>query len=173
MKKLLAVLAAAIMVMGLSVTAFAAPSPSSAVTVSGDVASVSTTTQEMTVADAQAIIGGDVQASQLNVVWQADITATKLPATLSFTASGTAAPQKIYVFHYVDGAWKLEGSGDPQTVTITCDSVSPFAVVVYTPAGGKSPKTGETNTLTTVAMISVVVAGAALAFVLAPKKKRD
>ncbi|MCR5404027.1 MAG: Ig-like domain-containing protein, partial [Butyrivibrio sp.] len=76
----------------------------------------------------QIINGGN----ELQVVWQADVTATKLPATLTFFTSngtshfnpdGSVALQKIYVFHYVDGAWKLEGSDETENVVITCDTV--------------------------------------------------
>ena len=45
------------------------------------------------------------------------------PGTHNFTVNGTASPQKLYVFHYDDGAWKMEGSKGP-TVTVTVDQLS-------------------------------------------------
>ena len=79
-----------------------------------------------------------------------------------------ACPQKIYVFHYVDETWKVEGSGDPKTVTVTVDKLSPFAVVVYNPEGSKSPKTGEGAVLPIA--FGLVIAAGVIAFVLAPKR---
>lgn len=79
---------------------------------------------KLTHEDAEAIINSVTSANQLATVLCADITATSSPATISFTVNGTAPVQKIYVFHYVDGGWKIEGSGEPKTVTVTVDKLS-------------------------------------------------
>ena len=175
MKKLLAVVVAVVMVLAMGVTAFAAGSPDGKnVQISGDVAGYAESSVKLDAPTAAGIIGNGTTAAQVAVVYNGDITTTKTPATLSFTVNNSAAPQKLYVFHYVNGAWKIEGSGDPKTVTITVDSASPFAVVVWSPAGtpakpGTSPKTGETNAVAIV-LASVLAAGA-VAFVVAQKKR--
>lgn len=75
--------------------------------------------------DAEAIFTSTSPASELSIVLNGtDITASSSPATISFTVNGTAPVQKIYVFHYVDDAWKIEGSGEPKTVTVTVDKLS-------------------------------------------------
>lgn len=176
MKKLLAVVVAAILVLGVSVTAFAENysfgSQSNAVEVSGDGITVGNSTILLTKEKAAELIGGGATPAQISIPLNGkDITAATTPVKLTFTVNGTAAPQKIYVFHYVNDAWMIEGSGDPKTVTVEVASTSPFAVVVYSPAGaGKtSPKTGETNTVAVA--LAVVLAAGAVAFVLAPKKR--
>lgn len=46
------------------------------------------------------------------------------PVTLNFTVNGTASPRNLYLCHYVDGAWKMEGSKEGPTVTVTIDKLS-------------------------------------------------
>ena len=180
MKKLLALVVAVDMVLGMSATVFAEPfsygSQGQTVEVEGDGITVTDTDTKLATPDAAQLIGNGVTQPQLAVVLNKDITAPTVPATISFTVNGTASPQKIYVFHYTDDAWHIEGSGDPKTVTVTVDKLSPFAVVVYTPAGAsgssgaKSPKTGETNAIP--AALAVVIGAGAVAFVLSQKKSR-
>ena len=179
MKKLLAVVVAVMMLFGLTVTASAETytygSASKAVEVSGDGITITDTDKKLTLPEADELITENKSQSELAIVLNGkDITAPSTPVTLSFTARGTSASQKLFVCHFINGAWKVEGSGAGPTITVTVNDVSPFALVVYTPAGtaggGTSPKTGETNTVAVV--LAAVLAAGALAFVLAPKKGR-
>ena len=121
--------------------------------------------------------GGSVQASELKVIWQHEITATTLPITLTFTADGVTSAQTLYVFHDdyppTADAWSLINSAAGPTVEGNFTKLSPVALVVYTPSGTSggetSPKTGETNALLFIALAAIALGGVT-AFVVAKKK---
>ena len=182
MKKLLSVVVALVVVLGLTSTAFAAGSVSDVVDVKGtdaNGAAVELTIADMdqnadpwlTVEEAAEIIGEGTQPSELAIPWQKDVTAATTPVTLTFTASGVTSSQTIYLFHYKDGAWAIEASAAGAEVSAEVDSTSPFALVIKTPAkeAGKSADTGENNAVPFA--LAVVIAAGALAVVLNSRKR--
>ncbi len=149
-------------------------SVSNAVEVQGDGITITDTDTKLTTQEAADVIGNGATPSQCAIVLNGkDITAPTTPVTLSFTANGTVSPQKLFVCHYIDGAWKVEGSGNGPTVTITVNQLSPFAVVVWTPSEEgpveTSPKTGET--VLPYAAIGAAMVAAAAAVIL--RRKED
>ncbi|MCQ2516233.1 MAG: hypothetical protein MJ094_05160 [Saccharofermentans sp.] len=84
-----------------------------------------------------ASITGD-NAADLTVLWQKNITATSLPATLTFGANGTDG-NTLYVFHYNGSAWELVATGVGPTVTATFTSLSPVAIVRKATGAGAAP----------------------------------
>ena len=136
---------------------------------------------ELSTAEAARLIGGDVTADKLQIVWQMVVEAEEVPATLSFTYDGYKAGQTLYVFH---NSWKPDGEGadawdgpvgsaQAKTVTATFQDLSPVALVVYTPSGSSgddtSPKTGETNALLFIALAAIAL-GSVTAVVVSKKK---
>lgn len=184
MKKLLTAVVAMVMVLSLTCVAFADGSPSTSADVKGTDpatgAEVAITEADATVIltreEAAQIIGCDV--AEVEVLWNKDLTAATLPVTLTFTAP-VSAGQSLYAFHHT-GAWAVIGSAEASTVSAEVASMSPFALVIRTPAkaaddsaapaqGGKSSNTGEGNAIPFV--LAAVLAAGALAFVMAPKKR--
>lgn len=183
MKKLLTAVVAMALILGLSCTAFAAGSASevaelvSAKDANGNDVEVTATESSVKLELPEASeLSGEEEAS-LEILWQKDLTAATTPVTLTFTVAGTTAEQTLYVFHYVDDAWKIEGQGACPTVSVTVDEMSPFALVVYTPKGsavdnsssGKSSATGESDAIPFV--MAAVVAAVAGAVVVGSKKR--
>ena len=160
MKKVLkvstALVLSLVMVLSMSVLAMAAGSKSDVVevvkAVDADGADVTVTLGEvsgvplLTEEIAAEKIGGGVKAAELTVLWQKDITASKLPATLTFAASGVSADQEIYVFHY-EGDWVDVEEGKGSTITHTFSDLSPVGLVVRKPANQQTtPGQTDTNT---------------------------
>ena len=181
MKKKIAVVLTALMVMAMGTTAFAATSPTTKtsettttayanVTVAADgividgVASTAAptvkavTTAQVEAAQTQAVASVAPTAKVLQMI---DVT---LPvsfekAQLTFSVNGVTAGQKIAVLHQKhDGSWEVinpdsVGNG---TVTATFTSLSPIAFVAY----NASAQTGET---TPVLPIIVLICAAGIA----------
>lgn len=170
LKKIAAVLTAAMMTIGMASMAFAAPSP----TVSGVVGKVQTavdangnaieaTLSEVPAENAAAVeevknieqvktLLGDAFVEGMRVVDVKDVTVsegTVFPATITFSLPGVTTASKVAVLHYdtAAGAWEVVpskvGNG---TVEATFTSLSPVAFVVdggTASNGTTSPKTGE------------------------------
>ena len=178
MKKKIAVVLTALMVMAMGTTAFAATSPTTKtsetttteatayanVTVAAGVASTAAptvkavTTAQVEAAQTQAVASVAPTAKVLQMI---DVT---LPvsfekAQLTFSVNGVTAGQKIAVLHQKhDGSWEVinpdsVGNG---TVTATFTSLSPIAFVAY----NASAQTGET---TPVLPIIVLICAAGIA----------
>ena len=130
MKKVVALLMAAVLTVGMTVTAFAAPSPSAnadivtaakdadgnAVDLSDIIVSENYDAAEQSAVDA---IKADSQAVLASVVGQSTaanyslallrdvkvIGNVKFPVTLTFKIAGVTASSKVIVLHYYDGSW--------------------------------------------------------------------
>ena len=123
--------------------------------------------------------GGSVQASELSIIWEHEITASGSNIAMTFTADGVSAPQKLYAFHNnwdAEDVWSLvdpTAGAEGNKITATFPHLSPVALVVYTPSGTSggetSPKTGETNALLFIALAAIALGGVT-AFVVAKKK---
>ena len=101
-------------------------------------------------------------------IYQWNISATE-GKTLTFSYK-LASNQRGYVYHYVDGAWKMVGKLNE---TITFSNFSPVGVAIFetkstTPSGG-SPKTGENGLLMSLAIAAIAMGGAVVFF----SKKKD
>ena len=147
MKKVVALLMAAVLTVGMTVTAFAAPSPSAnadivtaakdadgnAVDLSDIIVSENYDAAEQSAVDA---IKADSQAVLASVVGQSTAANVKFPVTLTFKIAGVTASSKVIVLHYYDGSWHQENPtvGDG-TVTVTFDRLSPVAFYVQNANG--------------------------------------
>lgn len=188
-KKLLALAGAVVLSMAMSLTAFAAPSPTAeavATTTSGQVISEAVLTQFVgatkIVTDVQGAkigqVGNKAAVALVNtadavvganatVVTMVDIDVPEGTGTATFTLEvpGLVAGQSVYVLHVKsDSTVELlpvtaVGNG---SVTFTMTSYSPVAVVV----NASAPKTGEANAT---ALIVIAMAGVAGAFVFGKK----
>ena len=161
MKKKIAVVLTALMVMAMGTTAFAATSPTtktSETTTTEATAYANVTTAQVEAAQTQAVASVAPTAKVLQMI---DVT---LPvsfekAQLTFSVNGVTAGQKIAVLHQKhDGSWEVinpdsVGNG---TVTATFTSLSPIAFVAY----NASAQTGET---TPVLPIIVLICAAGIA----------
>lgn len=111
---------------------------------------------------------GSAYADGMEVVAVKEVSADKLPATITFAVSGVKAGTKVAVLHYDGTKWEKDtvsgvkaGNG---TITATFSKLSPVAFVVGDTKGGNggttSPKTGETSmaTVAVVALVAVVAA---------------
>ena len=184
MKKKLTALLAAVMIFALNLSAFAAPSPTTANTtgapatakvlaegvavqnsiiingVAQTVTPVVTSVPETTVTSAKAAAQAMV-SSNANLLKLIDV---KLPvsftsAKITFNVSGVKAGQKVTVLHQkADQSWEKISDvvvGDG-TVTATFTSLSPVAFVVE----GTSDKTGSVSPILTI-VAAICLAGAA------------
>ena len=179
MKKKIAVVLTALMVMAKGTTAFAATSPTTktsetttteatayanvtvaagGIVIDGVASTAAPTVKAVTTAQTQAVASVAPTAKVLQMI---DVT---LPvsfekAQLTFSVNGVTAGQKIAVLHQKhDGSWEVinpdsVGNG---TVTATFTSLSPIAFVAY----NASAQTGET---TPVLPIIVIICAAGIA----------
>lgn len=152
MKKIAALLLAGVFTLGITMTAFAAPSPTadynySGVTASSTagevVVSASYETEEEKAAavalaedpvNTLAEVAGAEAAEDMSLAALFDVSVTgdvTFPVTITFSVSGVTTSSTVYVLHYVNGAWQREnptlGTG---TVTVTFSSLSPVAIYV-------------------------------------------
>lgn len=185
MKKKVAALLTAIMVMAMGTTAFAA-SPTTTttdtttttatayadVTIAGNgvvidgVASnvaptiTAVTTAQVEAAQAQAVASISSTAKVLKMV-DVSLPVSFTKAQLTFNVSGVTEGQKIAVLHQKhDGSWETitpdaVGNG---TVTATFTSLSPVAIVAY----NASAQTGETAPVMPVIIAVICMAGVAI-----------
>ena len=169
----------------LSVSVFAAPSKSDVVeltiAVDENGEEVAYTVEETTIPLLSTVIAADecneegveTTAADLTVLWQKDITAEKLPVTLTFHVDGTDGIP-LYVFHWNGSEWELITVGEGPDVEATFTSLSPVAVVADTtrPATDiESPKTGVAGSGTAVA--AALCAGAACAVLVYAVRKKN
>ena len=184
MKKKIAVVLTALMVMAMGTTAFAATSPTTKT--SETTTTKATAYANVTVAEGGIVIDGvastaaptvkavttaQVEAAQTQAVASVAPTAKVLQmidvtlpvsfekAQLTFSVNGVTAGQKIAVLHQKhDGSWEVinPDSVGNGTVTATFTSLSPIAFVAY----NASAQTGET---TPVSPIIVLICAAGIA----------
>ncbi len=192
---------AGLLIIGIVSTVFAKTSTEDGVTVTGDFDKIkykttaeaiadATDWEPLTVEKAAALInaaGGNVQPSQLKIIWQNVILPSRGgPVSLTFNTTASQV-QTLYAFHYdpmglksIDN-WSLvpptAGAAGPSiTASFPSLSPSPVALVIFTPSGvvpdnggGKSPKTGENNVLLFIALAAVAI-GSVTAVVAAKNK---
>lgn len=155
MKKVVALLMAAVMTVGMATVAFAAPSPAATTGTVKEAVDAKGKSIELVVSDnyakadqaAAAEIKSDAQAVLKKVVPSVNAADYKLamlkdvayvgegtpvfPVKVTLNVDGVTAASKVIVLHYVNGAWQQEtavaGNG---TVTVTLNSLSPVAIYV-------------------------------------------
>ena len=155
MKKVVALLMAAVMTVGMATVAFAAPSPAATTGTVKEAVDANGKSIELVASDkyaeadqaAVAEIKSDAQAVLKKVVPSVNAADYKLamlkdvtyvgegtpvfPIKVTLSVDGVTAASKVIVLHYVNGAWQQEtavaGNG---TVTVTLNSLSPVAVYV-------------------------------------------
>lgn len=194
MKKIISILCAAIMTVGMTVTALAAPSP----TVTGVVTEVSSikdangNSVSLTIADVpaehqaavaeiktaaalQSVLGSDY-TENMTVLDVKDITVpagTVFPVTITFKVPGVTANSKGFLLHYntTTKTWeKIATTMGDGTMTGTFNSLSPVAFVVDKTTATTSPETGEMNVMM---MTGVVALLAAAGMVVTFKKRKE
>ncbi len=155
MKKVVALLMAAVMTVGMATVAFAAPSPAATTGTVKEAVDANGKSIEIVASDnyaeadqaAVTEIKSDAQAVLKKVVPSVNAADYKLamlkdvayvgegtpvfPIKVTLSVDGVTAASKVIVLHYVNGAWQQEtavaGNG---TVTVTLNSLSPVAVYV-------------------------------------------
>ncbi|MBQ9891356.1 MAG: hypothetical protein IJM39_08085 [Firmicutes bacterium] len=81
---------------------------------------------------ASSVIGGDTDPSQLQVLWQKELSVsegTQFPVTVEFSVENVSEGQPLYVFHFNGSEWELAGKGTAPNITATFTSLSPVAIV--------------------------------------------
>ena len=155
MKKVVALLMAAVMTVGMATVAFAAPSPAATTGTVKEAVDANGKSIELVASDnyaeadqaAVTEIKSDAQAVLKKVVPSVNAADYKLallkdislvgngdvafPIKVTLNVDGVTASSKVIVLHYVNGAWQQEtavaGNG---TVTVTFNSLSPVAIYV-------------------------------------------
>lgn len=155
MKKVVALLMAAVMTVGMATVAFAAPSPAATTGTVKEAVDANGKSIKLVASDnyaqadqaAAAEIKSDAQAVLKKVVPSVNAADYKLamlkdvayvgegtpvfPVKVTLNVDGVTAASKVIVLHYVNGAWQQEtavaGNG---TVTVTFNSLSPVAIYV-------------------------------------------
>ena len=169
MKKLTAVLCAAVLCLSTAVSVFAQPSPEVSGVVTGisaginaDGDAVEVTLSEVP-AEYQAAVEqvkdsafvqnllGDAFVEGMQVVDVKDVTVpegTVFPVTITFNVTGVTADSTVAVLHYdtAAGAWEVvESKAGNGTITATFDSLSPVAFVVDGNAAAGSTAAGASS----------------------------
>ena len=169
MKKLTAVLCAAVLCLSTAVSVFAQPSPEVSGVVTGisaginaDGDAVEVTLSEVP-AEYQAAVEqvkdsafvqnllGDAFVEGMQVVDVKDVTVpegTVFPVTITFNVTGVTADSHVAVLHYDTeaGAWEVvESKAGNGTITATFDSLSPVAFVVDGNAAAGSTAAGASS----------------------------
>ena len=161
MKKIVALVMAAVLTVGMTVTAFATPSPEananivtaakdadgndidlSQIIVSENYDAADQSAVDAIKADPQAVLKsvvGDANAANYSLALLRDVKVignVKFPVTLTFKIAGVTASSKVIVLHYYDGSWHQENPtvGDG-TVTVTFQRLSPVAFYVQNANG--------------------------------------
>lgn len=154
MKKVVAILLAGVLTLGLSMTAFAADSPSAdtdetvlEATVTDGVGNVVVSTTYATEEEAAAVealaadsaatlesVVGAEAASGLTLATVMDVTVENWdgnPITISFAYPGVTADSSVIVLHYTNGAWVQEACTlSAGYIAVTFTSFSPVAIYV-------------------------------------------
>ncbi len=157
--KIAVAVAAAVMVLGSSMTAFAATSTSTVAATATDVSAVAATMEDgtaVTVSNVTEAVVTDAQKAAVALVGQSAATnagtvqvekvfeltaAISGPTNITIAVPGVTAGQKVAVLHQkADGTWESVPVTNVSagSVTATFTSLSPVAIVSYA-----SPKTGE------------------------------
>ena len=122
---------------------------------------------------AAAEINDGVKPEELAVLWQKDVTAAKLPATLTFKANGVKDNQLVYVFHWNGEKWELITSGKGSTVEATFTDLSPVGIVSRV-AEEEVPPTGDrSNVMLWGALMLAAAAGLVGVGFYSRKRKAD
>lgn len=184
MRKVTRVAVALLLILSLSLTAFAAGSKTYATEVSaakdasGNAVEVTTTAAsvQLSQTDAESMIKAD-EGQVVSVAYTADVSVpegTSFPVDITFSVSGLTSDMKVVVLHYNGSAWEtVDSTVSNGSVTATFTSLSPVAVVVAADqtVGGttSAPKTGESNMIVAAGAV-VLVAG--IGAYLATRKER-
>lgn len=183
MRKVTRMAVAMLLILSLSITAFAAGSKtfatevSSAKDSSGNAVEVSSTTAsvELTQSQAESIIAAE-EGDVVSIVYQADVSVpegTTFPVDITFAVAGLTTDMKVAVLHYNGSEWEtVKSTVATGSVTATFTSLSPVAIVVAADeavGGSTAPKTGETNMIVAAGAV-IVIAG--IGAYLATRKER-
>ena len=128
-------------------------------------------------AETAAAVDSELKADELTVIWQKNIVATDSvgeqitgkPVTITFKVENVGDADKIYVFHYKNGAWVIEFVGEEGASEVTVefkDGLSPVALVLQSVI----PQTGDNSELMLWASV-FVLAAACTAVAAKPRKK--
>ena len=170
-----ALMIALIMVLGMPRLAFAS-SISGDATVQGPNITLSEDDgwPRITAEEAARIIGGDVQASDLTEVWQKMVHTKSTPVTLSFKISAYQPGMKVFIFHYIDGAWKIELSKNEAEFDHTFTSFSPLAIFTMKTSSTPTdhPTTGDNSSVVLWGVLMCLSAAGAIGVVIFSKKRR-
>ena len=201
MKKLVAVLCAAVMTVGMAVNVFAAPSPSvsgvvTAVDIKMETVSEAEAEQHFTEEEKAAVAKikeskekfeaiakealGDkfeegmelVDIRNLYVPEGANVT---FPLTITVKVTGVTETSTVAVLHYTNGAWEdVKATAGNGTVTFTVNSLSPFAFIVdaNTAKNAGSTTSPATGEANTMVWVAIVAVAAAAGMVVTYRKKR-
>lgn len=113
-----------------------------------------------------------VPASQLKVLWEKELTASKTPATFTFDVSGTKG-KTLYVFHWNGSEWEYVDKGTGTSVTATFDDLSPVGIVMKLDKA-PTPKTGDDSNIALWAgIMAVAAAGAAGTAIFRAKRNKE
>jgi hypothetical protein len=85
----------------------------------------------------------DDNAGALTILWQRELTASKLPAVITFNAIGTENCM-LYIYHYNGTEWEFLGKGQGPSITQEFTSLSPVAIAVR---AGNPANTGDNSHL--------------------------
>ncbi len=115
-----------------------------------------------------------IDAGQLKVLWQKDVTA---PAGTKFGFSVTDFDgQPVYAFHWNAETknWDYVDKGTAPNLEITFPDLSPIGLVAELPeAGGETPATGDESNITLWIGVMVVAAAGAVGTILYSKKRKN
>jgi len=190
-KATVALVLALVMMLGLGTTALAAASPAEPVIVTpGEGAKATVDDKAKDVPDlTEEIAAKEIdgkEAKDLQVLWQKDVKADKLPTELTFTASGVSSERTLYLFHWNGTKWEKIDQGKAPSITHKFGEgeLSPVGLVVdkaasssntdgnKTPAtNSNSPKTGDTRSTMLWASLMVVAAAGAIGTAVYSKKR--
>lgn len=186
-KRLAGICAAVVLALSMSLSAFAAESPSAeGIVISGKTAdangnTVQVTLEEVTDTAVKAMLDdadyleqviGDEYVEGMKVADMKDVSVpdgTPMPVTIEFEVNGVNKNTKVVVLHYNGTEWeKIKVDAvDYRSVTATFDSLSPVAFILdkvdeTASVGTTSPKTGMSPLVVMAAFGAVIcVAGAA------------
>lgn len=183
MRKVTRVAVAMLLILSLSLTAFAAGSKTYATEVgsakdaSGNAVEVTATSAsvQLTQSEAESMIKAE-DGQTVSVAYLADLSVPEdatFPVDITFSVSGVTSDMKVVVLHYNGSEWEtVDSTVSNGSVTATFTSLSPVAVVVAADeavGGTTAPKTGETNMIVAAGAV-VLVAG--IGAYLATRKER-
>ena len=189
-KATVALVLALVMVLGLGTTALAAGSKEDVVIVTpGEGTEATVAAKDKAIPDlTEEIAAKEIdgkEAKDLQVLWQKDVTASKLPAELTFTASGVSSERTLYLFHWNGTKWEKIDQGKAPSITHKFGEgeLSPVGLVVDKAASSSgegdkapsnnsnTPKTGDTRSTMLWASLMVVAAAGAIGTAVYSKKR--